>query len=86
MTANELRTSVQSKLEAAIRAQRESWDTALEITDLTGYSGDIHAFVAETAGALEDAESIPNELVDPLVPGKSNKRLGADPGSSVTVQ
>ena len=86
MTANELRTSVRSKLEAAIRAQRESWDSALEITNLTGYSGDIHAFVTETAGALEDAEAIPDELVDLHLSATSNSELGVDPGSCVLVQ
>ena len=67
MTTNELRRSVRSKLEAAIRAQRERWDTALEIEEITGYAGDICAFVAETAGGLRDDEAIPDDLVDDLI-------------------
>ena len=64
MTTYELRKSVRAKLVAAIRAQRESWDAALEIQEITGYSGDIYAFVAETAGALKDDEAIPDDLVE----------------------
>jgi hypothetical protein len=75
MTTNELRKSVRSKLEAAIRAQRESWDTALEIEEITGYAGDIYAFVAETAGALKDDEPIPDDLVERLVSPKSGHSL-----------
>jgi len=71
MNTNELRRSVRSKLEAAIRAQRESWDTALEIAEITGYAGDIYAFIAETAGALKDDEPIPDDLVRRLVSPKS---------------
>ena len=71
MTTTELRTSVRSKLEAAIRAQRESWDTALEIEEITGYAGDINAFVAETAGSLSDDEAIPDDLVDQLISSTS---------------
>jgi hypothetical protein len=71
MTTDELRRSVRSKLEAAIRAQRESWDTALGIQEITGYAGDIHAFVAETAGALNDDEAIPDDLVDDLISSTS---------------
>jgi len=67
MTANELRRSVRSKLEAAIRAQRESWDAALGIKEITGYAGDIYAFVAETAGALKDDEAVPDDLVERLI-------------------
>ena len=67
MTTNELKKSVRSKLEAAIRTQRESWDTALEIEEITGYAGDIYAFVAEMAGALEDDEAIPADLVEDLI-------------------
>ena len=67
MTTNELRRSVRSKLQAAIRAQRESWDAALGIEEITGYAGDIYAFVAETAGALDDDEAIPDDLVEELI-------------------
>ena len=71
MTTNELRGAVRSKLEAAIRAQRESWDKALEVDEITGYAGDIYAFVTETAGALKDDEPIPEVLVERLVSPKS---------------
>jgi len=67
MTTNELRRSVRSKLQAAIRAQRESWDVALGIEEITGYGGDIYAFVAETAGALDDDEAIPDDVVEQLI-------------------
>jgi hypothetical protein len=67
MTTNDLKKSVRSELGLAIRAQRESWDIALRITELTGYAGDIYAFVAETAGALKDDEAIPDDLVEILV-------------------
>ena len=80
MTADELRRSVRSKLEAAIRAQRESWDAALEIEEITGYPGDIYAFVAETAGGLKDDEAIPDDLVDDLISPPSVPKL--PPGSS----
>jgi hypothetical protein len=80
MTANELRRSVRSKLEAAIRAQRESWDAALGIEEITGYAGDIYAFVAETAGALNDDEVIPDDLVDELISSTSMPKLS--PGST----
>ena len=78
MNTNELRTSVRSKLEAAIRAQRESWDTALEIEEITGYAGDIHAFVAETAGALQDDERVPDDLVGELI--SSTSKHSSSPG------
>ena len=55
------------QLEAAIRAQRESWDAASRIEEMTGYAGNIYAFVAETAGALEDDEAIPDALVQELI-------------------
>ena len=80
MTTNELRRSVRSKLQAAIRAQRESWDAALGIEDITGYAGDIYAFVAETAGALDDDEAIPDVLVDELISSTSMPKL--PPGST----
>jgi hypothetical protein len=66
MTTDELRGSVRSKLQAAIRGQRQSWDTALEIEEITGYDGDIYAFVAELAGGFEDDEVIPDALVELL--------------------
>jgi len=75
MTADELRRSVRSKLEAAIRAQRESWEAGLEIQQTTGYSGDVYAFVAETAGALDDDEEIPDDLVDDLISSTSVPQL-----------
>lgn len=81
MTADELRKTVHSKLEAAIRAQRQSWDAALEIEDITGYAGDIHAFVAETAGALKDDEAIPDDLVEELVSSTSGHSLPPGPTS-----
>jgi len=71
----QLSNRVRPLLEQAIRAQRESWDTALAITELTGYDGDIYAFVAETAGALEDDEAIPNDLVDELISPANRSRL-----------
>jgi len=80
MTTEELKQSVRSKLEAAIRAQRESWDAALEIEEITGYAGDIYAFVSETAGALEDDEAIPDDLVDELI--SSTSMPSVSPGSS----
>ena len=58
---------MRSKLQAAIRAQRESWDAALGVEEITGYAGDIYAFVAETAGALDDDEAIPDDLVHDYV-------------------
>ncbi len=61
MTTNELRRTVRSKLQAAIRAERESWEAALGVEEITGYAGDIYAFVAETAGALDDDEAIPDD-------------------------
>jgi len=75
MTTNELRRSVRFKLEAAIRAQRESWDAALGMQEITGYAGDIYAFVAETAGALKDDEAIPGDLVDDLISSTSMPQL-----------
>src|SRR5271169_1514373 len=80
MTTNELKQSVRSKLETAIRAQRESWDAALEIEEITGYARDIYAFVSETAGALEDDEAIPDDLVDELI--SSTSMPSVSPGSS----
>src|SRR5271167_2526582 len=35
----ELRRSVRSKLEASIRTQRQSWDAACDIQEITGYAG-----------------------------------------------
>lgn len=67
MTTDELRRSVRSTLEDAIRARRDSWDKALKIAELTGYAGDIYAFVSETAGALKDDEAIPDDLLEQLV-------------------
>ena len=81
MTTNELRRSVRSKLQAAIRAQRESWDAALGIEEITGYAGDIYAFVAETAGALDDDEAIPDDLVDELILSTTMSRLPPEPTS-----
>ena len=74
MTIDELKTSVQSKLEVAIRAQRESWDA-------TGYAGDIYAFVAETAGALNGDEAIPDDLADDLISSTRMPNLSAGPTS-----
>jgi hypothetical protein len=76
----ELRRSVRSKLGAAIRAQRQSWDTALSIQEITGYAGDVYAFVAEMAGALKDDEAIPDDLVDDLILSTSMPKL--PPGST----
>ena len=81
MTTNELRQSVRSNLEAAIRAQRESWDVALGIEEITGYAGDIYAFVAETAGALDDDEAIPDDLVDELISSTIMSKLPPEPTS-----
>ena len=81
MTTNKLSRSVRSKLEAAIRAQRESWDAALEIQEITGYAGDIYAFVAEMAGAFEDDEAIPDDLVDELISSTSVPKLHPRPTS-----
>ena len=75
MTTEELKQSVRSKLEVAIRTQRESWDAAREIEDITGYAGDIHAFVAETAGALKDDEAIPDGLVEEPISSTSVPKL-----------
>src|SRR5664279_4829901 len=77
----ELRRSVRSKLGAAIRAQRQSWDTALSIQEITGYAGDIYAFVAEMAGALKDDEAIPDDLVDDLISSASMPKLHPRPTS-----
>ena len=71
MPINDLSTTVRSHLEAAIRAQRESWDTALRLQEITDYDGDIYAFVAEVAGALEDDEEIPDALVEGLISSPS---------------
>jgi hypothetical protein len=81
MTRNELKKSVRSKLKSAIRAQRESWDMGLTITQLTGYAGDIYAFVAETAGALKDDEEVPDDLVEKLVSYISMPTLPPSPTS-----
>jgi len=81
MTTNELRQSVRSNLEAAIRAQRESWDVALGIEEITGYAGDIYAFVAETVGALNDDEAIPDDLVEELISFTSMPKLPPGPTS-----
>ena len=70
MTTDEMKILVRSKLAASIRAQRESWDAALGIQEITDYAGDIYAFVAETAGALKDDEAIPDDLVNELIPSK----------------
>ena len=77
----ELRRSVRSKSGAAIRAQRQSWDTALSIQEITGYAGDIYAFVAEMAGALKDDEAIPDDLVDDLISSASMPKLHPRPTS-----
>lgn len=71
MPINDLSTTVRSHLEASIRAQRESWDVALRLQETTGYDGDIYAFVAEVAGALEDDEAIPDALVEKLISSPS---------------
>ena len=72
---------MRSKLEVAIRAQRESWDAALEIQTMTGYAGDIYAFVAETAGAFEDHEAIPDDLVDDMISSMRMPNLPPGPTS-----
>ncbi|HZL70614.1 MAG TPA: hypothetical protein VFC29_25155 [Candidatus Limnocylindrales bacterium] len=77
----EQRRSVRLQLEAAIRAQRESWDAALRIEEITGYAGDIYAFVAEMAGALKDDEAIPDDLVDELISSASMPKLHPRPTS-----
>jgi len=46
-----------------------------EIQEITGYAGDIYAFVAETAGALKDDEAIPDDLVDELISPTSMPKL-----------
>ena len=51
-----------------------------EIQEITGYAGDIYAFVAETAGALKDDEAIPDDLVDELISPTSMPKL--PPGST----
>jgi hypothetical protein len=71
----ELRSSVRSQLEAALRAQRKSWDAASRIEDITGYDGDIYAFVAELAGGFKDDEAIPDDLVDDLISSPSMSKL-----------
>jgi hypothetical protein len=81
MTKNELRRSVRSKLEAAIRAQREIWDVACEVGEITGYEGDIYTFVAELAGALKDDETIPDALVEELFSSISVANLPPRPTS-----
>ena len=71
----ELRSSVRSQLEVSVRAQRESWDAASKIEEITGYDGDIYAFVAETTGGLKDDEAIPDDLVDDLISSPSMPKL-----------
>jgi len=59
MTFEQKRAKVRHHLEAAIRLQRESWDEALAIQELTAnYERDFYALVAELAGGFKDNEAI----------------------------
>ena len=50
MTFEQKRAQVRRHLEAAIRLQRESWDEAFAIQELTtNYNRDFYALVAELA-------------------------------------
>ena len=81
MTTDEMKRFVRSELEVSIRGQRESWDAACEIQEITGHPGDIYAFVAETAGALNDDEAIPDDLVEELISSINKPNLTRGPAS-----
>jgi len=68
MPLDERRETVRHHLEAAVRLQRESWDEALVVQDITGnYDRDIYAWVAELAGGLKDDEAITKDIIDTTI-------------------
>jgi hypothetical protein len=67
MTFEQERAQIRRHLEAAIRLQRESWDEALAIQQLTtNYDRDFYALVAELAGAFTDNEAITADVINSL--------------------
>jgi len=63
------RTHIRRHLEAAIRLQRESWDEAIVIQQLTAnYDRDFYALVAELAGGFKDNEAITADVINSLLP------------------
>ena len=78
------RVLVRRHLEAAVRLQRESWDEALAIHEITGdQDRDFYAFVAELAGAgLADDEAIPEDVIDTLI----SRPQGGELRSSAFIQ
>ena len=61
MTFEQERAQIRRHLEAAIRLQRENWDEALAVQQLTtNYDRDFYALVAELAGAFTDFGAIKN--------------------------
>jgi len=69
MTFEQKRAQIRRHLEAAIRLQRESWDEALAIQELTAnYDRDFYALVAELAGGFKDNEAITAYVINSLFP------------------
>jgi hypothetical protein len=67
MTFEQKRAQIRRHLEAAIRLQRESWDNALAIQELTNYDRDFYALVAELAGGFKDDEAITADVINSLL-------------------
>jgi len=67
MTFEQKRAQIRRHLEAAIRLQRESWDEALAIQELTTYDRDFYALVAELAGGFKDDETITADVINSLL-------------------
>jgi hypothetical protein len=74
MAFDERHVKVRHHLETAVRLQRESWDNALAVQDITGNCDrGIYALVTELAGGLKDDEAIAEDIIDTLdlIPGLS---------------
>jgi len=68
MTFEQERVQIHRHLEAAIRLQRESWDEALAIQELTNnYDRDLYALVTELAGEFKDNEAITADVINSLL-------------------
>jgi hypothetical protein len=61
--------------------KRSEGEDTTGIEGITGYDGDIYAFVAELAGALDDDEAIPDDLVDELISSTIMSKLPPEPTS-----
>jgi len=61
--------------------KRSEGEDTTGIEEITVYDGDIYAFVAELAGALDDDEAIPDDLVDELISSTIMSKLPPEPTS-----